>query len=196
LTYNADLLKENSFYFADSLESPDDTSSYTGKAYTGRPFVRNERAKKSPGPDGQYDTDDDGLPSSYEEFFYLYDAMLNNSPSITPLILYGGHYSNYIFQQLLCAASTASGLNSKFSFDSNGEEVEIIVGWNQDGTPKTDKVVITEDNAYESTMQTAQYKALKFIKHLSTNKVNGKYYIDSCFISLYSDFLLLFICFF
>ena len=41
LTYNVDLFTENNLFFADSTESPDDTSSYTGKAYTGRPFVRN-----------------------------------------------------------------------------------------------------------------------------------------------------------
>lgn len=179
LTYNADLFADNNLYFADSTESPDDTSSYTGKAYTGRPLVRNASVKKSPGPDGLYNTDDDGLPSSYEEFFYLYDAMLNSSPSITPMILYGGHYSNYLFQELLCAASTATGLNSMFSFDSNGEEVEVITGWNQDGTPVTENVVITEENGYYATMQTSKYMALKFIKHLSTNQVNGKYYIYS-----------------
>lgn len=179
LTYNVDLFKDNNLFFADSTQSPDYTSSYTGKAYTGRPLVRNEDDKKSPGPDGKYGTDDDGLPSSYEEFFYLYDAMLNSSPSITPLIHVNGHYSNYIFQELLCAASTANGLNSMFSFDSNGEEIEVISGWNTDGTPQTKKVVITEENGYEATMQTSRYMALKFIKHLSTNTVDGKYYIDS-----------------
>ena len=179
LTYNADLWAENNLYFADSLESPEDVSSYTGKAYTGRPFVRNKNTKKSPGPDGQYDTDDDGLPSSYEEFFYLYDTMLNCSPSITPMVLYGGHYSNYIFQELLCAATSADGMNAMFSFDSNGEEVEIIDKINNDGTYTTKKVVITESNGYEATMQASKYMATKFIKHLSTNTVNGKYYIDS-----------------
>ena len=179
LTYNADLFKNNNLFFADSTESPDATSSYTGKAYTGRPLVRNQSTKKSPGPDGLYNTDDDGLPSSYEEFFYLYDSMLDASPSITPMILYGGHYSNYIFQELLCAASTANELSSMFSFDSNGEEVEIITGWNNDGTPKTENVVITEENGYKSTMQVSKYMATKFIKHLSTNQVNGKSYIDS-----------------
>ena len=178
VTYNVDLFEDNNLFFADSTESPDAESSYTGKAYTGRPLVKNKLAKKSPGPDGKYKTLDDGLPSSYEEFFYLYDAMLNKSPTITPLITYGGHYSNYLFQELLCASSSANALNAMFSFTSNGEEVEIVDGWNSDGTPKTKKVVITEENEYESTMQLSKYKALKFIKHLSTHTVNGKYYID------------------
>ena len=179
LTYNADLFKNNNLFFADSTESPDATSSYTGKAYTGRPLVRNQNAKKSPGPDGLYKTDDDGLPSSYEEFFYLYDFMLDSSPSITPMILYGGHYANYIFQELLCAASTANGLNSMFSFNSNGEEIEVISGWNPDDTPQTKWVVITEENGYESTMQVSRYMATKFMKHLSTNKVNNKSYLHA-----------------
>ena len=74
LTYNVDLFEENNLFFADSLVSPDAESSYTGKAYTGRPLVKNKNAKRSPGPDGVYNTVDDGLPSSYEEFFYLLDS--------------------------------------------------------------------------------------------------------------------------
>ena len=179
LTYNADLFADKNLYFADSTESPEDTvSSYTGKAYTGRPLVRNANVKKSPGPDGKYNTADDGLPSSYEEFFYLYDTMLDKSPSITPMILYGGHYSNYIFQELLCAATTANGMNAMFSFDSNGEAVEVIDSINNDGTYTTKKVVITESNGYEATQQVSKYMATKFIKHLSTNTVGGKSYID------------------
>ena len=178
LTDNVDLFADNNLFFADSVESPDAISSYTGKAYTGRPLVKNKTAKKSPGPDGEYNTADDGLPSSYEEFFYLYDAMINSSPSITPLISFGGHYFSYLFQELLCASSTPNALNSMFSFDSNGEEIEVVDGWNSDGTPKIKKVAITGENGYESTMQVSKYKALKFLKHLSTNQVNGKYYLD------------------
>ena len=179
LTYNVDLFTNNNLFFADSIESPSVTSSYTGKTYTGRPLVRNKSAKKSPGPDGQYNTVDDGLPSSYEEFFYLFDTMLTSSPRISPLISYGGHYFSMIFMELLCASSTANGLKAMLSFNSNGEEIEVVDGWNPDGTPKTKKVVITEENGYYSTLEASRYMALKFLKHLSTNTVEGNYYIDS-----------------
>ena len=109
-TYDARLLRENNLYFADSVEFgsasndsvgvyPFEISSYTGTTYTGRGFVPNANAKKSCGPDGQYDTYDDGLPSSYEEFFYLLDQMLSISPKITPFIGLNGHYYNYIFER-------------------------------------------------------------------------------------------------
>ena len=179
LTYNVDLFTNNNLFFADSIESPSVTSSYTGEAYTGRPLVRNKNVKKSPGPDGEYNTVDDGLPSSYEEFFYLFDTMLDSTPRITPLISYGGHYFSMIFMELLCASSTANGLKAMLSFDSNGEEIEVVDDWNSDGTPKTKKVVITEENGYYSTLETSRYMALKFLRHLSTNTVRGNYYIDS-----------------
>lgn len=181
VTYNADLFEEYGFYFVNDDQSPEgERSTYTNKAYTGRKMFKDledeelEDALKSPGPDGVMESDDDGLPSSYEEFFYLCDAMLANSPKVTPLIYYNGHYSNYLFQELLCAASTANGLKSTFSFDSNNEEIEIVTDWNQDGTPKTEKVAITEDNGYDSTRQYAKYQALKFIEHMSTYN-NGQY---------------------
>ena len=181
ITYNADMFEEYGFYFVNDEVSPSgETSSYTGKAYTGRKMFKDleedelEDAIKSPGPDGIMESDDDGLPSSYEEFFYLCDAMLSNTPKVIPLIYYNGHYSNYLFQELLCAASTANALKSTFWFDSKGEAIEVINGWNQDGTPKTEKVVITEDNGYVSTMQYAKYQSLKFLEHLSTNN-NGQY---------------------
>ncbi len=178
LTYNADLLADNNFYFANSDDTvSNEISSYTNKAYTGRRFIEDEDEQKSPGPDGILDTDDDGLPSSYEEFFYLCDKMQDDK--ITPLIFYNGHYTNYLFQELLCAASTSDALKSMFSFDSNGNGVEVITGWNQDSSPKLENVVITQDNGYYSTMLSSRYKALKFLNHLSTYNHGSYIYGDS-----------------
>ena len=78
-TYDAGLFEDNGLWFADTNGyKPRKDSSYTGTEYTGRGFVTPNNLKKSPGPDGQYGTLDDGLPSSYEEWFYLFDYMVGN----------------------------------------------------------------------------------------------------------------------
>ena len=171
LTYDAELFADNSLYFADSLDDcskPYATSSYTGKAYTGRGFVWDEESKKSPGPDGKYNTYDDGLPSSYEEFFYMMDAL---KESATPLIWTGAsmHYTHYLFQALLSANSTKTEFISNFTFDSNGEKIKIVDGFETNGEPIIKEVVITDDNGYETLQQVNYYKALKFLHHLFSN---------------------------
>ena len=77
LTFDANLFLENKLFFAETGgNKPSSNSSYTGKAYTGRGFIEAKADDKSVGPDGLRGTVDDGLPSSYEEFFYLLDYMV------------------------------------------------------------------------------------------------------------------------
>ena len=79
LTYDADLLENNFLYFADKDGlKPTATSSYTGKAYTGRGFDATGAEKKSPGPDGKYDTYDDGLPITKEDWNRLLTQLTRN----------------------------------------------------------------------------------------------------------------------
>ena len=59
LVYDADLFTEKAFYFA------------KGGGWT------DEDSEKSCGPDGIYNTYDDGLPSSYEEFYKMMDKMVD-----------------------------------------------------------------------------------------------------------------------
>ena len=171
VNYNAKLFEDKSLYFADEEGYyPSATSSYTGKAYTGRGFVESSADKKSPGPDGIYNTAqtpsfDDGLPSSYEEFFYMLDEMKADT---TPFIWYGGHYSNYLFQALLCANSTKTELSANFSFNSGTEEITYVDGFTN-GEPNLKKAVIDDDNGYLMSQQYNRYLVLKFMKHLFSN---------------------------
>ncbi|MBQ4053497.1 MAG: hypothetical protein IJD33_04075 [Clostridia bacterium] len=172
LTYDAEVFEDNYLYFADDVNDcnkPYATSSYTGKAYTGRGFVWDENSKKSTGPDGQYNTYDDGLPSSYEEFFYMMDALKETA---TPLIWTGNsmHYTNYLFQALLCANSTKTEFVSNFTFDSKGEKIKVVDGFDAQNEPIIKEVVITDDNGYETLQQVNYYKALKFLYHLFSNE--------------------------
>ncbi len=175
LTYDKALFADNDLYFADENGfKPYTTSTYTGAAYTGRGFVSPTNTKKSPGPDGKYDSYDDGLPSSYEEFFYMLERMSNKN--IVPLIWGGGantHYQNYLFQSLLMCNSTKTELSANFTFNSGDEEIEIITGFDGNGAPQYSYEKITDDNGYLMTQASNKYQALKFLEKLFEN---SKYY--------------------
>ncbi|MBE5751982.1 MAG: hypothetical protein E7357_06175 [Clostridiales bacterium] len=172
LTFDANLFAENKLFFAETGgNKPATTSSYTGKAYTGRGFIEAKADQKSVGPDGKPNTLDDGLPSSYEEFFYLLDYMVDEK-SITPLVFTGNsiHYSNYLFQALLSANSTKTELLSHFTFDSGEEKMKIVESFTN-GVPNVKEVAIDSNtNGYEVKQQYNVYQALKFLEKLYTTK--------------------------
>lgn len=178
ITYNASLFESKKLYFADEGGiTPFTTSSYTNKAYTGRGFVANAAAKKSCGPDGIYGTSDDGLPSSYEEFFYLLDYMVEKG--ITPMIRMGGnsHYINYLFQSLLVNYAGAEETSYNFSFDSGDKKAKIVTGFNN-GEPVIEEIAITEENGYLMRQQSGRYYAAKFLMKLFGKE--SKYFHSSC----------------
>lgn len=55
LIYNVDLFESKGYYIADDKSG-------------GFVIGDDKSARKSAGPDGEYDTDDDGLPATYDEF--------------------------------------------------------------------------------------------------------------------------------
>ena len=179
ITYDAEVLQKFNLYFADSkgeVPSKLNISSYTGNTYTGRGFVTASNTKLAPGPDGKYNTYDDGLPSSYEEFFFMCDQM--KEKGVIPFIYTGAsaHYLNYVFQALLLANTGAKELSYHFSFDSNGELTNIITGFEGD-QPVVTPMAITEDNGYMIKQQEGMYYALKFLYRLFKD---NNYFFDGC----------------
>ncbi len=173
LTYDANLFAKRNFYFADANGAkPYANSSYTGKAYTGRGFVSASNTKKSCGPDGKYDTFDDGLPSSYEEFFYMLDHMY--TVGVDGFIYYGAseHYLNYLFHGLLATYSGYDEMRSQFDFDSGDGTMRIITSFDSDGNPVVENKKINKDNGYLTSQMEGKYYAVKFLEHLfkNTNK--------------------------
>lgn len=175
LTYDAKLFEEENLYFADENGSkPFTDSSYTGTTYTGRGFVSPQNPKKSCGPDGKYDTFDDGLPSSYEEFFYMLDFMYQKG--IDGMIYAGAHptYLNYLFQGLMLAYSGMEQATYTLSFDSGDKKARIITSFDNAGKPVVEEVAITKENGYLTSQMEGRYYALKFLEHLHKNE--SKYF--------------------
>ena len=113
ISYNKDMFKEYNLYIADPSETNVATynSSLTGKTMK---FCMNESAKKSCGPDGIYNSYDDGLPSSLEEYVGLCDY-IKKQKGIYPFALCalvdGANYAFMLIEAIW------SGRNGRYESD-------------------------------------------------------------------------------
>lgn len=130
----------------------------------------------SVGPDGIANTYDDGLPSSYEEFYALMNQMVKYN--VDPFI-YTGQYATYTNNLATCLWAAYTGkdefmLNVNFdsSYDlAEGEEpvsTEIVVDWDGD-TPITAQRTITPETGYLVGRQAGKYHALSFLRNVLYN---------------------------
>ena len=160
LTYDVDLFEKENLFFADG-ETSDYYDSQFGTAY----FVQSEYDRKTCGPDGIYDTQDDGLPSSLVEFLILCDYM-KQGKDITPFTFAGAYpyYSNMLVSALWASLAGADEMKAMYTLDSNGTEIDVITGWYDDETPTVERVVITPDNAYKLYDSMARYYATAILE--------------------------------
>ncbi len=170
IIYNVDLFDANNFYFA---ETPDEED--------GNRLIAPGRETKSAGPDGKKGTSDDGLPTTYEEFFYLCGEI--NANGIDP-ICFPGKYANQhlslVMESLAAAYEGAEQMNLNYTFDGMAKN---LIQVNADGSPKLDAsgnpifdqedLKITSDNAYNLSRQAGWYYAFQFME---TVLGNDKYY--------------------
>ena len=133
LTYDAYMFESEKLYFADTIAA-DGT----------RDFIINKNTKKSCGPDGKYNTYDDGLPSSYQEFYKMLDKVKTKGYAM----VFSGeqtHYSHMLPTALYANYVGVDGVNVNLNFNSNGKELEVIKSFS--GTkPNITKEVISEEN--------------------------------------------------
>ena len=168
--YDAGVFKNKNLYYSDIISTDD--AEYPGT----REFVLNASEKKSPGPDGKYGTYDDGLPSSFLEFYKLIDEMITKS--VTPFVFPGMniHYTNQLIATAFHNAVGADGVNANYRYTSNGTEIEIVTGFNGN-TPETTKVALNEQNAYLLRESAGLYYALELAEKAFSDKNN--YYSSS-----------------
>ena len=163
VSYDRDLFETKSLFIQQRAE---------GQATT--KFCKSNNANISVGPDGVKGSYDDGLPSSYEEFYDLVQQMLK--VNVTPFI-YTGNYATYINHLVTGAWAAYTGVDEfrlNVTLDSTvdveeGEEpftTEIITGWIEDGTPKTEETTITMETGYKTLAQAGRYYALEFLRTL------------------------------
>lgn len=163
LTYNVDLFEDNGYFYkkgADiETDAPDDC------------FVSpHSSQKRSAGPDGKEGTDDDGLPATYDEFFFLCDYIA--AASQIPLVWSGADYMTYLNGFTSALAANGDGLTQTmlgYNFDENTPATTLgtIVNGNfvKDAAPTT----VTGATGYETARSAGKYYALDFV-HRMTEK--------------------------
>ncbi len=169
VTYNKTVFDENNFYFA--AEKTDYVSAKEGDPAYG--FVKNADCKKTCGPDGEFDTEDDGLPSSVEEFKRLCEYM--KAKSVTPFIYYGGNngeaYRNKLINALWVSLEGYDGATAQFSFDSGESKSRIVTGFNG-GKPVSELKTIKSENMADVYQQESKFYALDFFEYVFKNENN------------------------
>lgn len=161
LTYNKRFFNENYYYFA---ATPSADGTLQGK------FITPANPVKSNGPDGKAGTFDDGLPSTYEEFFWLCDWI--ESADQTPVILNGNNYKDYAQYLTKALATDYEGLEQmmlNYTFDGTANSLATIDASGNvviDETP----TAITVNNGYELARQAGKAYAVSFIEKMLMGK--------------------------
>ena len=165
--YNKDMFDKYNFYFAAEPDA------------AGNVFISETNTEKSLGPDGKTGMGadgidygaDDGLPTTFEEFFLLCDEI--NANSIDP-ICWPGKYSHqhvvHMMDNLVANIEGAEQMNLNYTF--NGTAKDLIVLDESDlenGELVTEEKDITYDNGDELSRQRGKYYAIDFVSKILTN---------------------------
>jgi hypothetical protein len=174
MSYDADAFDYIGSYFAAPGENGINYTCNYGTAM----FVGRSKAKKSCGPDGVYNTNDDGMPSSLQELLILCDYQKNNN--VEPITISGKYigYCAYLIAGLWASLAGYDQMKTVYEFD--GTPVEIIKS-DENGNlmftneplfqgidyikkPVTEMVAITEENGYLTNDMAAKYYAAAFLE--------------------------------
>lgn len=170
IVYDKDLFDSENYYFAADKTDSD--------------FITGKTQKKSAGPDGEYNTDDDGLPATYDEFFALLEEIAANGD--VPIEWTGTYRTGYfcwLMDALIadCEGAENMMMNYTFSgtedlvrFDADGSPV-----FDADGNPVLERVTISKQNGYDVARQPGKYYAFKFLERLLSD---NRYYTDKAFL--------------
>lgn len=151
IVYDIDLFEANKLYFNEA----------------GTDLIRKSDEKRSKGPDGDFGTDDDGLPATYDDFFKLCDAMV--SMGITPITWNGvSPYVNALVESLQADYEGAEQM--RINYSSSGTATNLVKEFDADGNPVLESQAITAENGYLTwTKQAGKYYGLKFAEQLTAN---------------------------
>lgn len=155
IVYDIDLFEKNGLYFKED----------------GVNFVKKSTDKRSKGPDGEFNTGDDGLPATYADFFKLCKQMVDMK--ITP-ITWNGVAPTYVNALVEALQADYEGEEQmRINYTASGTATNIIKEFDAQGNPVLESVAITEENGYLTwTRQAGKYYGLKFAEELLSNTSN------------------------
>ena len=168
VSYDIDMFASNNLYFADS-----GADNYTSKFGSAR-FIASATEKKSCGPDGVYDTVDDGLPTSLLELLILCSKM--SSATIKPFGLSGKihQYSNHLVAGLWASLAGYEQMQTCYTFNGT---IDAVVGYSEENLfpgvdyikkPIVEKVTVTPETGYRIWDMAARYYATALLEIIDT----------------------------
>lgn len=157
IVYNKDLFDQKGYYF---INGYDPNGSLEEK------FIYYDTDTKAPGPDGILGTGDDGLPTTYQEFFWLceYISRVNKQVALSWTGQYYTQYLGFLLDALVADYEGYDQMMLNYTF--NGEATDL--GTVSDGIFHEDAQdkQINESNGWELKRQRGKYEALSFIETL------------------------------
>ena len=168
LTYNIDLFDEKGFYFA---KTP------TGTRLDDQ-FITTRNNKKSAGPDGQEGTSDDGLPTTYEEFFTLCEYIAKKD--CTPFLTNGHNYKDYLNWLVNALAADYEGKDAMVTSYTLDGDLNLASIVDNELTMDASATTITTENGYETSRMPGKYYAISFLeKILKTSTYHNDKYTNT-----------------
>ena len=180
INYNVKLFDDKGLYYADDY----DYDAYlAGEIEIDDLFVIDGYSStRSPGPDGDYGTIDDGLPTTYDEFYTLCEYI--SSFGIQPVDWTGHDRADYTTYLLVALAADYEGLDQiMLNYTNSGTATNLARIVNGQLVIDSTPTVITEQNGYELARQAGKYYALDFLRKIATTK---NYHGAKCMNSSYS----------
>lgn len=173
IVYDKDLFDKYGFYLADQASGVETLNSrILNKTFYFLP-EDGESDMKTCGPDGEYGTDDDGLPSSIYELIALCEYIDGNSEDIAPFNFTGQYkyYSNFMLSAIYTALQGYDDAMGNYTFSGTTEivtgfeDVALFPGANITGLrkPITKTVTLSEANGYYTTWEVNKYYAEAFM---------------------------------
>ena len=157
LAYNKAMFANYNWYFK---------KDYTAEEFASLEcFIDKTNTTKSAGPDGLFDTEDDGLPTTYDEFFALCELI---SEKCSPITWAGKHRQEYLNWFKTALAANYEGLDQmslNYSFDGTATNL-ISVDANGNITELEDLLIKGTENGYELAKQAGKYYAVKFLQQV------------------------------
>ncbi len=178
-SYNREIFNEYGAYFAD-MEKCNPEYVYTYDSRFGESnfivpdYLDEDDCVKAPGPDGIYDTEDDGLPVSFEDYVALCEYFKVGC-EIAPIVL-SGKYVDYLNYFIIGLWSSLAGQQQMLDYyDFNGK-IEVVTGYTNEPImegidyikkPTTEWVDVTPYNGYYGSNMVAKYYALAMAEIIS-----------------------------
>lgn len=175
--YNIDLFEEKGFFFKKGA-SADDLTLEQIENDNLQDLFAGKYDEKSVGADGIPDTDDDGLPVTYKDFYAL--LMQMKTAGVVPMIWSGAaiFYMIDLINEIWANYEGADQMLLNYSWDGTATG---LINIDENGNiTKVGDTVITADNAYMLHLQEGKLRALEFMETL-LNLNEGRCLYKDCF---------------